>query len=198
MKTLLSVILLFTCLSVNAQIKMGTTVNPDGSSSPNFSVQLNKPTTTVTSQVNFEYPNGVFPEPIAYKKGANKKTYVLLANVSSPEVSEFEIDIFAGNKSLSKATLLVKLMATSASKERLFSGTYNYNAKGPAARLKYEFDGTVKLGDVDVPIAAGQVTVSRTEKQIEIDYNLTLTNGVKTTGKYNTDYQIEDRSKIIR
>lgn len=195
MKVLTIIITLITGFSVTAQIKTTTTATADGSKSAHFSLELTKPSTTVTSQVNFEYPNGKIPEPLVYKKGANRKTYILVANETIAGMSKFEIDIFTGNKSLSKSTLLVWLSATSPSKGSLTNGTYRYSDKGPADRQEYEFSGTVKLGDADVPIAGGSFSVSSWDKRIAIKYNLTLNNGVKTTGEYNSDYQKEDRRK---
>jgi len=120
-----------------------------------------------------------------------------VVNESDAKSAKFEIDIFSGNKSLSKATLLIRLSANSFTPELLGNGQYNFSDKSPADRLKYEFSGTVKLGNTDVPISAGWFTVERTKKQIEIKYDLTLSNGVKTTGLYNTIYQTENRSQSV-
>ncbi|TCC98209.1 hypothetical protein [Pedobacter psychroterrae] len=196
MKVLTIIIALITGFSVTAQIKTTTTATADGSKSASFSLELGKPSTTITAQVNFEYPNGITPEPLVYKKGGNRKTYILVANETVAGMSKFEIDIFTGNKTLSKSTLLVWLSATSPSKGSLTNGTYNYSTKGPAERQEYEFSGTVKLGDVDVPITGGSFSVSSWDKRIAIKYNLTLNNGVKTTGEYNSDYEKEDRRKL--
>lgn len=189
-------LLLFTSFSIQAQIKTTATKSADGSSSANISMELGKPSSIVISQVNFEYPNGTSPEPLPYKKGTNKKTYILIANESTADLPKFEIDIFSGNKKLSDATLLVWLSATSFSQKLLGNGTYTYSEKNPAERGKYKFSGTVKLGAVDVPITDGWFTVNRGEKYIALKYSLTLETGVKTTGEYNLEYQTEDRSNL--
>lgn len=196
MKALTIIITLITGFSVTAQIKTTTTTTADGAKSAVFSLELTKPSTTVTSQASFEYPSGITPQPLIYKKGANQKTYILVANETVAGMSKFEIDIFSGNKNLSKSTLLVWLSATSPSKGNLTNGIYNYSGKGPAERREYEFSGTVKLGDTDVPITGGSFSVSSWDKRIAIKYNLSLKNGVKTTGEYYLKYQKEDRRKL--
>jgi len=195
MKFLTLAILVLTSFGINAQVKSKTITNPDGSKSLGW--EIGKPKTTITAQGSFVYPNGVVPEPISAKIGANKKNYILVVNESDAKSAKFEIDIFSGNKSLSKATLLIRLSANSFTPELLGNGQYNFSDKSPADRLKYEFSGTVKLGNTDVPISAGWFTVERTKKQIEIKYDLTLSNGVKTTGLYNTIYQTENRSQSV-
>ena len=195
MKFLTLAILVLTSFGINAQVKSITITNPDGSKSLGW--EIGKPKTTITSQGSFSYPNGVVPEPLSSKSGANNKNYILVVNESDAKSAKFEIDIFSGNKSLSKATLLIRLSANSFTPELLGNGQYNFSDKSPADRLKYEFSGTVKLGNTDVPISAGWFTVERTKKQIEIKYDLTLSNGVKTTGLYNTIYQTENRSQSV-
>ena len=195
MKFLTLAILVLTSFGINAQVKSKTITNPDGSKSLGW--EIGKPKTTITAQGSFVYPNGVVPEPISAKIGANKKNYILVVNESDAKSAKFEIDIFSGNKSLSKATLLIRLSANSFTPELLGNGQYNFSDKSPADRLKYEFSGTVKLGNTDVPISAGWFTIERTKKQIEIKYDLTLSNGVKTTGLYNTVYQTENRSQSV-
>jgi hypothetical protein len=195
MKFLPLIVLSLTALSVSAQIKSTATTNTDGSRSANFSLELTKPSTTVTSQVNFEYPNGTTPEPLIRRRGSNNKNYILVANESTTDMSKFELDIFTGNKKFSRATLLIWLSATSADKEQLSNGTYHYSDKGPAERQKYEFSGTVTLGSSDVPVAGGWFNVSSSGKHIAVSYSLTLKNGVKTNGQYRTVYQNEDRRK---
>jgi hypothetical protein len=194
MKFLTLAILVLTSFGINAQIKPKTITNPDGSKSLGW--EIGKPKTTITAQGSFSYPNGVVPEPISSKSGANKKNYILVVNESDAKSAKFEISIFSGNKSLSKATLMVQISANSFTPKLLGNGQYNYSDKSPADRLKYEFSGTVKLGNTDVPISAGWFTVERAKKQIEIKFDLTLSNGVKTTGQYITVFQTENRSQI--
>jgi hypothetical protein len=194
MKFLTLAILVLTSFGINAQIKPKTITNPDGSKSLGW--EIGKPKTTITAQGSFSYPNGVVPEPISSKRGANKKNYILVVNESDAKSAKFEISIFSGNKSLSKATLMVQFSANSFTPKLLGNGQYNYSDKSPADRLKYEFSGTVKLGNTDVPISAGWFTVERAKKQIEIKFDLTLSNGVKTTGQYITVFQTENRSQI--
>jgi hypothetical protein len=91
---------------------------------------------------------------------------------------------------------MVQFSANRFTPKLLGNGQYNYSDKSPADRLKYEFSGTVKLGNTDVPISAGWFTVERAKKQIEIKFDLTLSNGVKTTGQYITVLQTENRSQI--
>ena len=195
MKALTLLFTLITGISTSAQIKTTSTILPDGSRSASFSLELGKPHTTIISQANFEYPNGITPEPIIFKKGANRKTYMLVANETLQDISKFEIDIFSGNKALAKSTLLVWLSVRSPSKGNLTNGIYKYSEKNPTERKEYEFYGTVKLGDANVPIANGSFSVSSLDKRIAIKYNFTLVNGVKATGYYNLKYQKEDRRK---
>ncbi|MGY4386313.1 hypothetical protein ACVWYN_003364 [Pedobacter sp. UYP24] len=199
MKLLALAILLVTSFGVKAQIKTTTITNADGSKSPSFSLALGKgkPSTTVSpnSTFSFFYPNGMLPEQIIPKEGADNKTYILVANESDANLAKFEIAIFSGNKTLSKATLLIRLSANSFTTKLLGNGKYIFSNKSPAERLKYDFSGTVKLGSADVTISDGWFTVERTKNQIELKYELTLVNGVKTTGQYNTEYQTEDRSR---
>jgi len=190
-------LLLFISLGVKAQLKTTTMTNADGSQSAGFSLDLGKPNTTVVSQASFSYPNGMYPEPIIAKKGANNKTYILVANESDAEISKFEIDIFSGHKNLSKATVLLRLSANSFTPKLLGNGKYTFSDKSSAERLKYEFSGAVRMGSTDVPISGGWFTVERGKKQIEIKYELALANGVKTTGQYNMEYQTEDRSSQL-
>jgi hypothetical protein len=195
MKFLTLAILVLTSFGINAQIKPKTITNPDGSKSLGW--EIGKPKTTITAQGSFSYPDGVVPEPISSKSGANKKNYILVVNESDAKSAKFEISIFSGNKSLSKATLMVQFSANSFTPKLLGNGQYNYSDKSPADRLKYEFSGTVKLGNTDVPISAGWFTVERAKNQIEIKFDLTLSNGVKTTGQYITVLQTENRSQIV-
>lgn len=196
MKFITLALLVLSSFVIKAQIKPKTITNSDGSKSLSWEIG-HVGTTSITSQGSFSYPNGMFPEPISSKRGANNKTYILVVNESDANSSKFEIDIFSGNKSLSKATLLVQLTAISFTPKLLGNGQYNFSDKSPSDRLKYEFSGTVKLGNTDVLISDGWFTVERVKKQIETKYNLTLSNGVKTTGQYYTIYQTENRSKIV-
>ena len=195
MKFLTLAILVLISFGINAQIKPKTITNPDRSKSLGW--EIGKPKTTITAQGSFSYPNGIIPEPISSKSGANNKNYILVVNESDVKSAKFEISIFSGNKSLSKATLLVRFSANSFTPELLGNGQYNYSDKSLAERLKYEFSGTVKLGNIDVPISAGWFTVERAKKHLEIKFDLTLSNGVKTTGLYNTVYQTENRSQSV-
>jgi len=196
MKTLTLLATLLLGYSVNGQVKTTVSTSTNGSRSATLSLELTKPSTTITSQVNFEYPNGTNPEPLAYKKGANKRTYIVVANESFTDMSKFEIDIFYGNKTLSKGTLLVWLSAKSAGTQKMSPGTYRFSKKSVSERKEYEFSGTVKLGSTDVPIADGWFTVNTSDRIINISYRLTLENGVKTNGQYNLPYRQEDRSKL--
>jgi len=71
MKFLTLAILVLTSFGINAQVKSKTITNPDGSKSLGW--EIGKPKTTITAQGSFVYPNGVVPEPISAKIGANKK-----------------------------------------------------------------------------------------------------------------------------
>ncbi|MGY4386317.1 hypothetical protein ACVWYN_003368 [Pedobacter sp. UYP24] len=193
MKLLSLALLVLTSFVVKGQITTTTVTNADGSKSPSFSLALGKPKTTINSQSSFTYPNGMTAEPFIAKEGANKKTYILVANESDAKVAKFEIDIFSGNKTLSKATLSVQLSATSFTPKLLGNGEYKFSDKSPTERQKYEFSGTVILGPKEVPISGGWFTVARTGKNIQMEYDLTLVNGVKTKGQYNMDHQTEDR-----
>ncbi|MES2829462.1 MAG: hypothetical protein V4687_14975 [Bacteroidota bacterium] len=197
MKLLTLSILLLTCVFAEAQVKTITVTNPDGTSSKALSLALGKSDTTINSQSSITYPNGMTAEPMVFKKGANRKTYILVANSSDDKVAKFEIDIFFGNKTLSKSTLLIRLSANSFTPKLLGNGKYTFSDKSPAERLKYEFSGIVRLGENDVPISGGWFTAERTGKNILMEYDLTLANGVKTKGQYNMEYQIEDRSKPV-
>jgi hypothetical protein len=197
MEIVVLALLLLISFGVKAQTKSITTTNADGSQSTSLSVALGKPSTTTTSHSNFSYPNGINPEPIVSKKGANKKTYILVTNESDANLAKFAISIFSGNKSLSKGTLLIRLSATSFISKLLGNGRYNFSENSPEDRLKYEFSGTVKLGSIDITISEGWFTVVRDRKQIEINYDLTLTNGVKTTGQYSSEYQMDERSSQL-
>ena len=169
--------------SISAKAQLATTV------------KLTEPVTTVALQVDFVYPPGFLSEPIPVKKGANNKTYVIVSNESKPDLSRFEINIFSGNKKLSKATGLVCLSITSANKQQLSNGNYKYSDKDPSERENYRFSGSVKVGSFDVPVTGGTFQVNAWNKRIFINYNLTLKNGVKTTGNYDTSYEFEDRSE---
>ena len=196
MKFVTLALLVLTSFGIKAQIRPKTITNPDGSKSLGWEIGR-VGTTSITSLGSFSYPNGIVPEPISSKRGANKKTYILVVNESNTSSAKFVIDIYSGHKSLSKATLLIQLSATSFTSKLLGNGKYTFSDKSPADRLKYEFSGTVKLGSTDVPISDGWFTVERGKENIEIKYDLTLTNGVKTTGQYNTVYQMEDHAPSV-
>ena len=195
MKLVALAILILISLGIKAQVKMVNTTNADGSKSPGLSLEIGKPKTTITSESSFTYPEGMVAQPFVSLKGSNQKTYILLANESSANIPQFEIDIFIGNKSLSKATLLMQLHAISFTPKLLGNGKYTVTDKKPAERLKYEFTGSVRLGTEDVPISDGWFTVERIGKKMEINYDLTLINGVKAKGHHNLGYQTEDRSQ---
>jgi hypothetical protein len=194
MKILPLAFLIFISFAVKAQLKRVTITNAEGSRSNGLTFALGDTINTIPSQSSSSYPSGMYPEPIMSKKGANKKTYVLIANESDAKVAKFEIVIFSGNKTVSKATSSIRFSANSFTPKLLGNGSYIFSDKSPAERLKYEFSGTVKLGSVDVPISEGWFTVERIKKNVETKYDLTLNNGVKTTGLYNSGYQTEDRS----
>lgn len=196
MKFITLPLLVLTGFSIEAQVMPKTITNPNGSKSLGWEIG-HVGTNSITSQASFSYPDGVFPEPISSKKGANNKTYILVVNESDAKSAMFEINIFSGNKSLSKATLLVQLSANSFTPKLLGNGQYNFSEKGPADRVKYEFSGNVKLGNKDIPISDGWFMVERVKDKIEIKYDLTLSNGVKTTGQYNTVYQTESRGQNV-
>ncbi|MHA4895772.1 hypothetical protein ACXZ1K_13545 [Pedobacter sp. PWIIR3] len=198
MKHLMLALLVLTGFTVKGQITTTTVTNADGTKSPSFSMALGKPKTTINSQSSYTYPNGMQPEPFIAKPGANKKTYILLANESDASVAKFEIDIYSGNKTLSKGTLAVRISATSFTPKLLGNGEYKFSDKSPAERLKYEFSGTVMLGEKEVPISGGWFLVERTGKTIKLKYDLILGNGVKTVGEYNMEYQTEDRSSLAQ
>jgi hypothetical protein len=89
MKFLTLAILVLTSFGINAQIKPKTITNPDGSKSLGW--EIGKPKTTITAQGSFSYPNGVVPEPISSKSGANKKNYILVVNESDAKSAKLRL-----------------------------------------------------------------------------------------------------------
>lgn len=110
-------------------------------------------------------------------------------------MSEFEINVFTGNKNISKSTLLVSLSAKSPNRAYLNSGTYKYSNKNPTDRDEFDFSGTVRVGSMDTPISDGWFSVNSIDKQMVLKYEFTLTNGVRTVGEYDLAFQTVEKSR---
>lgn len=151
--------------------------------------------TNAASEIKFIYPTGMTAEAIRLKKGDDGKSYVLVTNESTPLLPKYRINIYQGNKRLAKATNLIELDATSGSREHISVGSYRFSDKDDSDKKTFRFAGKVRVGEAVVDIVDGWFQLNRLNKRIVINYNLTLKNGVKTTGKYDTEYQNEDRSE---
>jgi hypothetical protein len=151
--------------------------------------------TDVATEIKFVYPAGMTAEPLVTKKGDDGNTYVLITNMSDPTSAKYKIDIYRGHKKLSKGTSLMQLKATSADRKQINVGTYRFSDKDESDRGIYRFTGKVKLGAAGHDVVDGFFQLNYFKKRLIINYNLTLKNGVKTSGKYDTEYNTEDNSE---
>ncbi len=121
-----------------------------------------------------------------------KLKYALIANESFQEVSKFELDLYSGHKDLSKATERIWLSVRGIEVNELKNGTYIHSKKNATTRDTFTFLGSQLVNGSEVSITDGSFTLVREKGKLNINYNFTLENGTKITGKYSGKYQYAD------
>ncbi|MES2428330.1 MAG: hypothetical protein V4560_15220 [Bacteroidota bacterium] len=178
--------------------KIFTTTNADGSITRGMNIVTAKPVSTYSTLSTTT--TGTPEMTLAEKAMANywvrpAVKYAVVANESFDGVGKFELDLLSDIKDVKKSTDYIWLSIGTGSTKELSSGVYNYSTKSINDRGTFTFSGAVINGKEQIEFTDGSFTVNIDKSVINVEYNLSLKNGKRISGRYTGKYETGDWSK---
>jgi hypothetical protein len=177
--------------------KTFTTTNADGSITKSMNILTAKPVSTYSTSSTTTI--GAPEMTLAEKAMANywvrpAVKYALVANKSFPDLGKFDLDLLSDNVDVKKSTDYIWFSVGTTSTKELTNGIYLYSDKNANERGAFKFHGAVINGKEEIEFTDGSFTVNIDKSVINVEYNLSLKNGKRISGRYIGKYQTKDWS----